>query len=310
MAEAIVLSAVSKSYGRKRAVQALDLTVPQGSVYGFLGPNGSGKTTTIRMIVNILFPDDGSVQVLGKKAGAETRDYIGYLPEERGLYPRMKVREVLEFFGRLRGVPSDEVKRRVQFWLKRIELESVGEKKVDELSKGMQQKIQFVAAVIADPPVLILDEPSSGLDPGNANLLKEILLELRAAGKTVLFSTHRMEEAERLCDYVCLIHEGVKVLDGKLAEVRAAQGKSAARVDYKGDTQILRAAPGVTRVEDYGNYAELRIAPGTSAPELVRYLSQRLDLTRFELMEPSLTEIFLEKTGFSAPQPARGASAL
>ncbi|HXR97823.1 MAG TPA: ATP-binding cassette domain-containing protein [Terriglobales bacterium] len=312
MTDALVLDLISKSYGNVRAVEGLSLNVPTGSVYGFLGPNGSGKTTTIRMIVNILAPDSGSIRIQGKPGGDGIKDLIGYLPEERGLYAKMKVRELLEFFAALKGVPAATAKPRVAEWLERLELGSWGEKKVNEMSKGMQQKVQFIVAVIADPPILILDEFSSGLDPVNANLLKDVLLELRGRGKTILFSTHRMEEAERICDHVCLINRGHKVLDGRLAELRAAAGKSTLRVDCGGDRALLRQAPGVLQVDDFGNYAELRLAPeaqsAAAAAQILRFLAPKLEITRFELLEPTLNQIFLDTVGAAAPPVAVGAA--
>jgi ABC-2 type transport system ATP-binding protein len=311
MTDAIALEQITKSYGNVHAVQRLDLNVPAGSVYGFLGPNGSGKTTTIRMIVNILAPDSGSIRIQGQPGGDGIKDLIGYLPEERGLYAKMKVRELLEFFAALKGVPAAMTKTRVAGWLERLELGSWGEKKVNEMSKGMQQKIQFIVAVIADPPILILDEFSSGLDPVNANLLKDVLLELRAQGKTILFSTHRMEEAERICDHVCLINRGQKVLDGRLADLRAAAGKSTLRVDCAGDRALLRQAPGVQQVDDFGNYAELRLAPGAqsgaAATQILRFLAPKVEITRFELLEPTLNQIFLDTVGAAAAPVAVGA---
>ncbi len=296
--QAIVrLTGVSKAYGTVRAVSGLDLAVPEGAVYGLLGPNGSGKTTTIRMIMNILVPDAGQIEIQNRPADAKSKDAIGYLPEERGLYTKMKVGDLLHFFAELKGLGKAEATRRVNDWLERVELAEWRDKKINELSKGMQQKIQFIVSVLGDPPILILDEPSSGLDPVNANLLREILLELRTRGKTILLSTHRMEEAERLCDHICLIHRGEKVLDGELAAIRAAAGKSSARVDYRGDGGVLRTAPGVAEVDDYGNYAEVRLAPGADAAVLLRYLAGRIEVTGFALQEPTLNQIFLEAVG-------------
>lgn len=308
MAAAISLQEVSKSYGSVHAVRGLSLEVPEGSVYGFLGPNGSGKTTSIRMMVHILVPDAGAVCIQGEPAGDRLKRRIGYLPEERGLYPKMKVRELLEFFAALKGIPAPEARMRVRGWLERLELGAWGDKQVNELSKGMQQKIQFIVAVIADPPILILDEFSSGLDPINANELKDVLLELRAQGKTILFSTHRMEEAERLCDHVCLIDHGVKVLDGRLEAIRAAAGQSTLRVDCRGERALLRQAPGVLAVADFGNYAELRLAPEAQSAAgvgaIVRFLASRLDLTGFALQAPSLNQIFIDTITGASAQPA------
>lgn len=306
---AIEIRKVSKSYGDKRAVAELDLVVPTGSVYGFLGPNGSGKTTTIRMVMNILIPDAGEVLVRGRPATAQSKNEIGYLPEERGLYPKMKVGDLLRFFAELKGVPRGEIESRIAFWLQRVELADCRGLKVAELSKGMQQKIQLIVSVIADPPILILDEPSSGLDPVNANLVREILLELRAKGKTILFSTHRMDEAERLCDDICLISRGRKVLDGDLNRIRAEAGKNVARVEYRGDAKILREAPGAAQVDDYGNYAEMKLASGHDAAVLLRWLAPRVEISGFTLQAPSLNQIFLERVGADGAESAAAAAA-
>lgn len=309
---AIVCERITKSYGEVRAVQGLCLNVPAGSIYGFLGPNGSGKTTSIRMMVNILVPDEGKVLIEGQPASQQSTDRIGYLPEERGLYAKMKVGELLEFFAELKNVRRAHARERAHHWLQRIGLQDVAEKKVNELSKGMQQKIQFVVAVIADPAILILDEFSSGLDPINADLLKDILLELRAQGKTILFSTHRMEEAERLCDHVCLIDRGRKVLDGRLNEIRAAAGKATLRVEYRGESLWLKQAPGVIEVQDFGNCAELRVnaeaQSGAAVANILRFLAARLEITRFEQVEPSLHQIFLETVNSArSSEPGRKA---
>jgi len=311
---AISLDSVVKSYGAVRAVRGLSLQVPEGSVYGFLGPNGSGKTTTIRMMVHILVPDGGEVRIQGQPGGDHVKDLIGYLPEERGLYPKMKVREVIEFFAALKSVPAAQVRSRVKTWLDRLDLGAWSEKQVNELSKGMQQKIQFIVAVIADPPILILDEFSSGLDPINANELKDVLLELRAQGKTILFSTHRMDEAERLCDHVCLIDHGAKVLDGRLDAIRAAAGTSTLRIESRGDRALLRQAPGVAEVADFGNYAELRLAPEAQSPAavaaIVRFLAPQLEITGFQLQAPSLNQVFIDTIAGVGAGTAASASPL
>jgi ABC-2 type transport system ATP-binding protein len=252
------------------------------------------------MIMNILIPDEGSIRVFGQPCGRATQEKIGYLPEERGLYPKMKTGDLLQFFAELKGVQRSEARRRARQWLDRVALADWEDKKVNELSKGMQQKLQFIVAVIADPPILILDEPTSGLDPVNASLLREILLELHTSGRTILFSTHRMEDAERLCDHVLLIHRGHKVLDGALHQIRAAAGKNSIRVEYSGNGAALKQAPFVANVDNYGNYAELRLAPGARIPEILRFLAERLEITSFEPIEPTLNQIFLEHVGEQA----------
>lgn len=301
----VALDRISKSYESKVAVQDLSFQIQAGSMFGLLGPNGSGKTSSIRMMIGITMPDSGSVTLFGKPYERESLKRVGYLPEERGLYKKMKVIEQLIFIGRLRGLDPAVAGKRAHEWCERLQILDAVQKKTEELSKGMQQKIQFIVAVISDPPILILDEFSSGLDPVNANLLNEILLEERAKGKTILLSTHRMEEAERLCDHVCLINKGRKVLDGRLTDIRGRAGKSTVRVDYTGDAAVLRAAPGVTRSEYFGNYAELKLAPEAQSPEnvslLLRFLAPRLAITRFEQLEPSLNQIFLDTVAATTP---------
>ena len=294
MPTAIELRGVSKVYGNVRALEQLDLDIAAGSVYGLLGPNGSGKTTTLRMITGILMPDAGSIRIAGRPAGRATRDLLGYLPEERGMYPKMKLGEQLIFFARLKSASRPEAERRARYWMERLELGAWAGKRINELSKGMQQKAQFAVSLIGEPQVLILDEVTSGLDPVNAGLVREVLLEQRAAGKTILFSTHRMEDAERICDAICLIACGRKLLDGDMNAVRARAGKQTARVEFRGDSALLAQAPGVLQADLYGNYAELRLANAGRAAELLRWLAARLEITHFELLQPTLNQIFLE----------------
>ncbi len=307
MPSAISLRGVSKTYGSVRALQALDLDIPAGSVYGLLGPNGSGKTTTLRMITAILLPDSGEISIFGHPAGGNSRDLLSYLPEERGLYPKMKLAEQLVFFARLKSVPRAEAERRTRFWLERLELAAWAARRVNELSKGMQQKAQFAVALLGDPKILILDEVTSGLDPVNAELVREILLEQRAAGKTILFSTHRMEDAERICDAICLIATGRKLLDGDINQVRAGAGRKTARVEFRGDAGLLSQAPGVSQADLYGNYAELRLQDPGRAPELLRWLAPRLEITHFELLQPTLNQIFLDTVAQPAPEAVAAA---
>jgi len=234
-ASAIVLDRVSKSFDGVRAVQELSLRVPAGTIYGFLGPNGAGKTTTIRMIMDILRPDGGRIEVLGAASARQAKDRVGYMPEERGLYPRMKVRNVLAFLAQLKGVPKTEIPGRLESWLKAMDLSGWQQKEVRELSRGMQRRAEFIAAVISDPELIVMDEPFAGLDPLNLDLVKDTILRLRAAGKTIILSTHNMEQAETLCDRILLIHRGEKVLDGSLAEIRAPYESDAVVVELEGE---------------------------------------------------------------------------
>ncbi len=256
--DAIALDHVTKRFGTHAAVDDLSLTVPAGSVYGFIGPNGSGKTTTIRMILNILLPDAGRIAVFGDYRTDIARDKIGYLPEERGLYKKMKVQRLLRYYGRLKGKPLSTLDKNINRWIDRMGLRPWLDKPVEALSKGMAQKVQFIAAVVAEPDLLILDEPFSGLDPVNAEVLKDAVLEVRRAGTTIVFSTHDMGVAERMCDRIFMIFRGRKVLDGTLAEIQAAYGADTVRVRVDGGAALLRSLPGITTVNDYGQLQEIR----------------------------------------------------
>jgi len=305
---AIDIRNVVKRYDGHVAVSDLSLAVPRGSVYGLLGPNGAGKTTTIRMLLNIIVPDSGTITLLGTPHRTRgLTDRIGYLPEERGLYKKMQVRRVLRFLAELKGVPGREAERRIDEWLVRLELKTPerdwGLAKVDELSRGMQQKAQFIGTLLHDPDLVILDEPFSGLDPINAQALKDSIVELKARGKTIIFSTHLMDNAERLCDSVCIIAHGQKVLDGGVAEVRKAHSGRMVALAVEGDSRA-RIAPVlgdkslVARVDDNNRYYELELAPGGDAQLLLRRVIETgVSITRFELVLPSLHQIFLERVG-------------
>jgi len=295
--DAIALENVTKSYDSVTAVSGVNLRVRQGAVLGLLGPNGAGKTTTIRMVMNILVPDEGSILVLGQPVSDKTRDSVGYLPEERGLYPRMKVRSLIVFFAALHGLSEDEADRRAREWLERFELSEWSEKKMVDLSKGMQQKVQFITAVLHRPPIVILDEPFSGLDPVNAATVKDIMLEMRDQGSTIILSTHRMEQVEKMCDSICLINHGRAVLEGDLGKIRAGYGKRNVQIKYEGDSQFLREPKLVQSFNDYGNYVEVRLAAGADPQELLRAATSCARVNKFELMEPSLEEIFIEAVG-------------
>lgn len=291
------LRSITKRYEKFVAVDDLSLTIDKGSVFGLLGPNGAGKTSTIRMMMGITLPDSGEVVVFGEKFRREHLDRIGYLPEERGLYKKMKLREQLVFLAELKGVERGEATRRAEKWAERLELQSWMDKKVEELSKGMQQKVQFIAAILHGPEFLVLDEPFSGLDPANTVVLKDILLEQKKAGKTILFSTHRMDTVERLCDSIVLVNHGKAVLAGELREVKARFGRNHVQMEYEGDGDFLQQSTLVQSFNNYGKYVEVRLAPGADAQELLKIATARSRLNKFELMEPSLEEIFIDTVG-------------
>jgi len=298
-ANTVELSNVRKSYDEFVAVADLSLSIRPGWIYGLLGPNGAGKTSTIRMIMGIIVPDSGRVAVFGEPLSRAHMDQFGYLPEERGLYKKMKVLEHLVFLGQLKGLSGTDATTRARRWCERFELTAWTEKKVEELSKGMQQKVQFIGAILHEPKLVIMDEPFSGLDPANAVGLKDVLLELSKDGKTILLSTHRMDQAERLCQSICLINHGRVVLEGDLNQLKARHGETNVQIKYDGDARFLEDKRLVQSFNDYGNYVEVRLAPGANAQDLLRLASANARLNKFEVMEPSLEEIFLEAVGKS-----------
>ncbi len=290
------LENVTKRFGDFTAVDNLSLQVFPGRIYGLLGPNGAGKTTTIRMIVNITAPDSGSIQVFGHLTTSELQDRIGYIPEERGLYKKMKVRDQLRFFAELKGVGRKEVDERIDYWLARVKLSEWKNKKSMELSKGMQQKIQFITAVLHEPDLLILDEPFSGLDPLSVEMLKDIVIELRQANKTIIFSTHAMEIAERICDDICLINCSRKVLEGSLRQVKESFGRNAVALRADRVDGVLSDPELVTSIVEHSDEAEVLLAPGASAQDLLKRLLEGGSLiSKFEMVEPSLKDIFIAK---------------
>ena len=291
--EALRLENVSKSFDKVEAVSDLSLTVPAGKVYGFLGPNGAGKTTTLRMLLQIILPDSGNVHILGQLNSREALDRVGYLPEERGVYRKMKVHEALEFFGELKGVKRKDCQQKIDYWLGRFEMASTRTKKMEELSKGNQQKIQFLTAVLHELDLIVLDEPFMGLDPINALLLKEILLEQKNRGAAIIFSTHLMDEAEKLCDSICLINKGKKVLDGELKTIKQNFGKKNIILSYTGTADYLKDSSLVKHYNDYGNHVEISLSDGASYKTLLQKALQEADISRFEMVEPSLNEIFI-----------------
>lgn len=287
---------ITKSFGDFTAVSDLSLSVYPGRVYGLLGPNGAGKTTTIRMIVNITVPDSGRLQVFGRQIAPALQDRIGYLPEERGLYRKMKVGDQLKFFAALKNIDGKEADRRVDHWLARLKLAEWKNRKAIQLSKGMQQKVQFTSAIIHEPELLILDEPFSGLDPVNVELLKEIIFEQKAAGKTIILSTHQMELAERICDDICLVNRSRKVLEGSIREVKRAFSRNAVALRLQGGDNVLGDRLLVKKIERHSDGAEVLLAEGTSAQDLLKHLiAAGAKIERFEMIEPSLNSIFIEK---------------
>src|SRR5438477_5476141 len=292
----LVLNHISKTFGDFTAVSDLSLQVKPGRVFGLIGPNGAGKTTTIRMIVNITIPDTGSIELLGQRMTTALQDRIGYLPEERGLYKKMKVGEQLRFFAELKDIHGKEADARIDKWLAKLQLSDWKAKRTKELSKGMQQKVQFITAVIHDPDLLILDEPFSGLDPVNVDIMKDTILELRNTNKTIILSTHQMEIAEKLCDDVCMINRAHKVLDGRLREIRRSFSRNAVALQFAGGDGLLNDSSLVANVRQHDEGFEVLMAPGANPQALLkRLVDAGAVVTKFELVEPTLHDIFIEK---------------
>jgi ABC-2 type transport system ATP-binding protein len=296
MTHALTLAGITKRFGNIVAVDDVSLEVPHGSIYGFLGPNGAGKTTTIRMIMSILYPDAGRITVLGSPDPESVKDRLGYLPEEKGLYKKMKAGEILAYFGRLKGMATDEARSRGKQMLREFGLGDWIDKRNDALSKGMSQKVQILGTLIHDPELVILDEPFAGLDPVNVELVRDLILAVKRQGRTVIFSTHVMEQAEQICDYIFLINKGKKVLDGTLAEARAG-GEKGIVIDYDGDGAVLRTLRGVRRVNDAGKTAEIFLDDGVNPQTVLQELVGRLTIRRFDMREPSLHEVFIRAVG-------------
>lgn len=291
----VALDRVRKSFDHFVAVEELSLTIGPGSIFGLLGPNGAGKTTTLRMILGILVPDTGEVRLFGEPFQLRHLRRVGYLPEERGLYKKMKIRDHLVYLAQLHGLDAAQADRRATDWCERLAITEWMPRKVEELSKGMQQKVQFIAAMLHDPDFIILDEPFAGMDPVNTALLKDAILDLKAAGKTVLFSTHRMDQIEKLCDSICLVNRGRAVLQGELKQIKAAHGKNTVQINYEGHGRFLEGNGFVESVNNYGNYAEVRLKPGADPQELLRLVAAGGSrVSRFELVEPSLEQIFID----------------
>ncbi|HXV14669.1 MAG TPA: ATP-binding cassette domain-containing protein [Candidatus Krumholzibacteria bacterium] len=286
---------VVKRYGDFVAVDRVSITVPQGTIFGLLGPNGAGKSTTIRMLLRIMLPDEGAIRVLGNDVAALDVDRIGYLPEERGLYKKMKVGDLLVFFAEIKGVARAEARRRAIQWLDRMGLLDRAGRPIEELSKGMQQKVQFIATLIHEPELLVLDEPFSGLDPVNANVLKDIILDFHRRGHTIVFSTHMMDQVEKLCEHICLINKGRVVLSGTLASVKKQYGHNGVSVRFNGDGAFLKSLPEVASFQDNGNELFLRLRDGANAARVLDAARGRVEILRFEVAEPSVHDIFIER---------------
>jgi ABC-2 type transport system ATP-binding protein len=294
--DAIVLDRVRKSFGDFVAVNDVSLRVPRGSIYGFLGPNGAGKTTTIRMMMSIFYPDSGTISILGEPNSEHIKDRLGYLPEEKGLYKNMEAGELVAYFGRLKGMSKKAARLKGDELLRKFGLGEWIKAKCKALSKGMGQKVQILATLMHDPELVILDEPFSGLDPVNTEVIRDLMLDLKRQGKTVIFSTHVMEQAEQICDHVVLINKGRVLLDGPITQVRSTGG-STVQLDYEGDGMVLKGLTGVTRVNDAGKHAEFVLAPGHDADDLLKQIVGKVKVRRFDNREASLHEIFVRNVG-------------
>jgi len=292
---AVEIKNVTKRFGELVAVHDLSLSVPQGSVYGFIGPNGSGKTTTLRMIMNIIYPDNGSIRIFGEKLWGTCTDRIGYLPEERGLYKRMKVRELLRFYGSLKN--GKNVKRQVDYWLEALGMAETAKKRVEALSKGMAQKIQFIATIVSEPDLIILDEPFTGLDPVNADVIRKAILDLQKRGATIIFSTHDMSVAEEMCDFIFMIFKGKKVLDGTLGSIQSRFGSDVLKIAVENGGSSLPNIRGVERVTDLGQIQELRMSGTRDPQEILKEIVSHTRVHKFEIAKPSLHDIFVRIAG-------------
>src|SRR5215472_6624553 len=300
----VELQQVSKAYDTKVAVENLSFKIEPGSMFGLLGPNGSGKTSSIRMMIGITVPDSGSVRLFGQPFDRKHLHRVGYLPEERGLYKKMKVIDQLSFLGQLHGLDATTATKRAYAWCEKLEIIEAVHKKTEELSKGMQQKIQFISALLHEPELIIMDEPFSGLDPVNATLLQDTLVELRQQGRTILFSTHRMDQVEKLCDAICLIHNGHLVLSGGMREIKSKYPANRVHMIFTGDDSFLNH-PSIESVKNYQGIAEIKLREGADAQALLAEAVTKARITRFEVMEPTLEEIFIEKVTAESNKEAR-----
>ena len=295
----VELAGVTKAYENKVAVNNLSLSIDAGQMFGLLGPNGAGKTSSIRMIMGITIPDSGTVVLFDKPFERKSLERVGYLPEERGLYKKMKVIDQLIFFGQLHGLKAEEARKRSIAWAERMEIAESLQKKTDELSKGMQQKIQFISCLLHEPGLIVMDEPFSGLDPVNAVLVERTLLELKAQGKAILFSTHRMDQVEKLCEAICLINNGQAVLEGKVREIKSRYERNHVIVEFEGSSDFLKSEE-IAESKNYSGHSEIKLKPHGDAQKLLHEASSVATIYRFELVEPSLEDIFIQTVGGNA----------
>jgi len=295
----VELVGVTKAYENKVAVNNLSLSIEAGQMFGLLGPNGAGKTSSIRMMMGITIPDTGCIRLFEKPFDRKSLERVGYLPEERGLYKKMKVIDQLAFFGELHGLAREEARKRAANWSERLDIAGSLHKKTEELSKGMQQKIQFIAALLHDPGLIVMDEPFSGLDPVNATLLQDTLLELKSQGKAILFSTHRMDQVEKLCEAICLINNGQAVLEGKVREIKSRYERNRVIVEFEGSSDFLKSDE-IAESKNYSGHTEIKLKPHGNAQKLLQEASSVAAIFRFELVEPSLEEIFIQTVGGKA----------
>ena len=292
----VELAGVTKAYENKVAVNNLSLSIDAGQMFGLLGPNGAGKTSSIRMMMGITIPDSGEVSLFDKPFDRSSLERVGYLPEERGLYKKMKVIEQLVFFGQLHGLPAFDARKRATAWAERMEIADSLNKKTEELSKGMQQKIQFISCLLHEPGLIVMDEPFSGLDPVNAVLVEQTLLELKSKGNAILFSTHRMDQVEKLCESICLINHGEVVLAGKVRDIKSRYERNRVIVEFEGSAAFLNSQE-IAEAKNYSGHAEIRLKPHGNAQKLLHQAAEMATIYRFELMEPSLEEIFIQTVG-------------
>ena len=308
MSNLLTVDHISKSYGRFEAVRGISFSVSSGSIFGLLGPNGAGKTSTIRMLTGITLPDSGSITLFGEPQRAEHQNRIGYMPEERGLYKKLSVRNQLEYLGALKGLKGKNLSDRIDYWLARFEIQSWQKKKTSDLSKGMQQKLQFIATVLHEPELLILDEPLSGLDPVNAELINGVILDLRRQGRTIILSTHQMEQVEQLCDEIILVNKGEIVLAGGVRELKRGSGRQLIRIQYEGvaDVRSMLVNSGATVIEDHPNELVIEIPSHMKSNTLLRSATDLVDILKWELIEPPIKELFLKAVADKQPQEVMG----